>query len=183
MNDAEKKAARVAQWRPFVAECLGREPRGFRDVAALNRRGQPSVIEVCSVVDDKPFPTLYWLIDAELSLNIDRLEAAGWIAKLQNEIENSVEFQRRMYSDHRAHIALRDSLLSDDDRRVLSANGMASALSSRGIGGISEPDRVRCFHTWYAAHLVVPNSVGAVIDRLLNGTIEAPLIEAPPIDI
>jgi hypothetical protein len=183
MNDAQKKAARVAQWRPFVAECLGREPRGFRDVAALNTRGQPSVIEVCSVVDGKPFPTLYWLIDAALSLDIDRLEAAGWIAKLQNEIAHSSEFQRRMYNDHRAHIELRDSLLSDDDRRVLSANGMASALSDRGIGGISEPDRVRCFHTWYAAHLVVPNSVGAVIDRLLSGAIEGPLIETPPVDI
>ena len=66
---------------------------------------------------------------------------------------------------------------------MLAANGMASALSDRGIGGISEPDRVRCFHTWYAAHLVVPNSVGAVIDRLLSGAIEGPLIETPPVDI
>tara|TARA_Y100000385_G_scaffold58487_1_gene56341 strand:+ start:229 stop:759 length:531 start_codon:yes stop_codon:yes gene_type:complete len=176
MTEIEKKAARVAQWRPFVAKCLGREPRGFRDVVAFNTRGEPSVIQVCSVVDGKPFPTLYWLIDAALSLDIDRLEAAGWIAKLQNEIADSSAFQRRMHHDHRAHIALRDSLLSDDDRRLLAANGMASALSDRGIGGISEPDRVRCFHTWYAAHLVVPNSVGTVIDRLLSGAIEAPLI-------
>ena len=100
MNDADKKAARVAQWRPFVAECLGREPRGFRDVAALNARGEPSVIEVCSVVDGKPFPTLYWLIDAALSLDIDRLEAAGWIAKLQSEIAGSSAVS---YTHLRAH--------------------------------------------------------------------------------
>jgi hypothetical protein len=29
----------------------------------------------------------------------------------------------------------------------------------------------------------VPNSVGAVIDRLLSGVIEAPLIETTPVDL
>ena len=68
--------ARVAQWYDFVTERLGREPRGFCDVSAFNDNGQPAVIRVSSVVDGKPFPTLFWLIDAEISLKIDRLEAA-----------------------------------------------------------------------------------------------------------
>ena len=53
------------------------------------------------------------------------------------------------------------------ERKLLASNNMLSALSKRGIGGISEPDRIRCFHTWYAAHMVVPNAVGEIVDQLL----------------
>ena len=28
----------------------------------------------------------------------------------------------------------------------------------------SEINRIRCLHTWYAAHLVVPNTIGAMLD-------------------
>ncbi|MED5355849.1 MAG: DUF501 domain-containing protein [Pseudomonadota bacterium] len=167
MMDVQKSGERVAQWRDFVAERLGREPRGFRDVAAFNAEGMPASIRVSSIVDGKPFPTLYWLIDAELSLNIDRLEASGWIARVQSEIAKNADFRRRMQQDHAAHINLRDGYLLDEERKLLASKNMLSALSKRGIGGISEPDRIRCFHTWYAAHMVVPNAVGEIVDRLL----------------
>ena len=167
MNQTEKAGERVALWRDFVAERLGREPRGFRDVAAYNAKGLPASIRVSSIVDGKPFPTLYWLIDAELSLHIDRLEAAGWIARVQSEIATNEAFRQRMQHDHAKHVALRDGYLLDEDRKLLASNNMLAALSKRGIGGISEPDRIRCFHTWYAAHMVVPNCVGKIVDRLL----------------
>jgi hypothetical protein len=167
MIEAEKSGERVARWRDFVAERLGREPRGFRDVAAFNAEGLPASIRVSSIVDGKPFPTLYWLIDAKLSLNIDRLEAAGWIARVQSEIANNAGFRQRMQQDHAVHIALRDGFLLDEERELLASNNMLAALSKRGIGGISEPDRIRCFHTWYAAHMVVPNCVGHIVDQLL----------------
>ena len=75
-----------------------------------------------------------------------------------------------MQQDHAAQIILRDGYLLDEERKVLAANNMLSALSKRGIGGISEPDRIRCFHTWYAAHMVVPNAVGDIVDQLLADT-------------
>ena len=167
MIAADKSGERVARWRDFVAERLRREPRGFRDVAAFNAEGLPASIRVSSIVDGKPFPTLYWLIDAELSLHIDRLEAAGWIARVQSEIAINAVFRQRMQHDHAKHVALRDGYLLDDDRKILASNNMLAALSKRGIGGISEPDRIRCFHTWYAAHMVVPNCVGKIVDQLL----------------
>jgi hypothetical protein len=54
-----------------------------------------------------------------------------------------------------------------DERAYLTAQGMLSALDARGIGGIAEPDRIRCLHTWYAAHLVRPNTIGGLVDELL----------------
>ena len=42
MQISEQKDSRVAQWRDFVTERLGREPRGFCDVSAFNAAGRTS---------------------------------------------------------------------------------------------------------------------------------------------
>ena len=167
---AGESKARVSQWYDFVTERLGREPRGFCDVSAFNEKGQPAVIRVSSVVDGKPFPTLFWLIDAEISLKIDRLEAAGWIAELQKMVYESSAIKLQMKQAHEAHNKLRNGFLGEEERMLLESRGMMSALSDRGIGGIQEPDRIRCLHTWYAAHMVEPNCVGVAVDQLMDST-------------
>ncbi len=135
--------------------------------------GEPAVIRVASVVDGKPFPTLFWLIDAALCLQLDRLEAAGSIARLQTMIDDSDALRQSMILDHKHHNALRDTFLEPDERQLLESSGMMAALTERGIGGITDPSRVRCLHTWYAAHRVQPNTVGRLTDALL---------EASPVD-
>ena len=147
---------------------IGQGSRGLRAVAGFNAAGFPSVIRVASVVDEKPFPTLYWLIDPDYCLAIDRLEASGWIATVQAKINESSALQQLMALDHQQHIQLRRQFLLDKEQDFLNDSGMESALNERGIGGIADFARVRCFHTWYAAHLVVPNSIGKLIDTLLN---------------
>ena len=153
--------------RARVAELLGREPRGLRAVVVSDDRGDPLVIRVASVVDGKPFPTLYWLLGEAMCLRIDRLEAAGWIAALQQRVDGSENLRQAMLEDHDRHRRERDGFLSVDERAYLTAQGMLSALDARGIGGIAEPDRIRCLHTWYAAHLVTPNTIGGLVDELL----------------
>ena len=153
--------------RARVAALLGREPRGLRAIPVADAHGEPLVIRVASVVDDKPFPTLYWLVGAELCLQIDRLEAAGWIARLQDRVDASTTLQQAMHDDHARHREARSRFLSDAERQLLRERGMQAALDERGIGGISEPTRIRCLHTWYAAHLVTPNTIGRSVDELL----------------
>ena len=157
----------TADQRARVAVLLGREPRGLRAIPVADECGDPLVIRVASVVDDKPFPTLYWLVGAELCLRIDRLEAAGWIARLQDRVDASTTLRQAMQDDHARHREARSRFLSDAERQLLSERGMQAALDERGIGGISEPTRIRCLHTWYAAHLVSPNTIGRLIDELL----------------
>ena len=56
--------------------------------------------------------------------------------------------------------------------------GYFDSLQQRGIGGIEKPDRIRCLHTtWYAAHLVAPNTVGELVDAhwLESERTESPL--------
>ncbi len=157
----------TADQRARVAALLGREPRGLREIPVADAHGEPLVIRVASVVDDKPFPTLYWLVGAELCLRIDRLEAAGWISRLQDRVDASTTLQQAMQDDHARHREARSRFLSDAELQLLTKKGMQAALDERGIGGISEPTRIRCLHTWYAAHLVTPNTIGQLVDELL----------------
>ena len=155
----------TAQLRSRVAELLGREPRGLEAIAVADSNGSPMVIRVASLVDDTPFPTLFWLVDPALSYRIDRAEAGGLIKRLQQRIDSDPELQRRLRDDHRAHIALRDSYISSVVRKEMERLGFAGVLAEKGIGGIGYFTRIRCLHTWYAAHLVVPNTVGELLDQ------------------
>ena len=148
-----------------VAALLGREPRGFEEVMVQGEAGEPVVIRVASLVDDKPFPTLFWLVDSDTCYRIDRLEAAGLIARLQRRIDADEELKSSMREDHRTHIAQRRDHMSPLVRRRLRQLGYEDVLADRGIGGIADFTRVRCLHTWYAAHLVVSNTVGRMLDE------------------
>ena len=163
----------VADIAPTVAQIqrvtalLGREPRGLRAIAVSEAGGEPVVIRVASVVEGRPFPTLYWLVGARVTLQLDRLEAAGWVARLQTEVDASADLRTRMMEDHKRHQAQRARFLMPEEAQLLEDARMETAVSERGIGGISDPDRIRCLHTWYAAHLVNANSIGELIDRVL----------------
>ena len=148
-----------------VAQLLGREPRGLRAIAVSSPGGGPMVIRVASLVDDKPFPTLFWLVDADLSYRIDQAEAGGLIKRLQQRVNSDVGLRQAMARDHASHIALRAEYITPSEQRRLRQLGMAEVLARRGIGGIADFTRIRCLHTWYAAHLVVPNTVGAMLEE------------------
>ena len=167
MNSAPELSLPSEAQRRRVATLLGRDPRGLRAIPVLDGEGEPLVIRVASIVDGKPFPTLYWLVGSDICLRIDRLEAAGAIAELQRRVDTSEVLRSAMLEDHARHRKERAGFLSSEERQVLQARGMQAALDERGIGGIAEPDRIRCLHTWYAAHLVTPNAVGTLVDELL----------------
>jgi uncharacterized protein len=147
-----------------VAVLLGRSPRGLEEIAVTGPAGEPVVIRVASLVDDKPFPTLFWLVDPALCYRIDQLEAGGLIKQLQQRIDADTDLQRRMRDDHLAHIALRDRYMPLQIRLRFQELGYADALVNKGIGGIADFTRIRCLHTWYGAHLVVANTVGGLLD-------------------
>ena len=56
MMEVQKSGERVAQWRDFVAERLGREPRGFRDVAAFNAEVCQPVFVLAQLSTESLFP-------------------------------------------------------------------------------------------------------------------------------
>ena len=164
-----------------IAVLLGRPPRGLEDIAVTGSAGEPVVIRVASLVEDKPFPTLFWLVDPALCYRIDQLEAGGLIKQFQQRVDLDANLQRGMRDDHEAYIALRDEYMRPQIRRRLEALGFGEALVSKGIGGIGDFMRIRCLHTWYGAHLVKPNTVGSMLDDLWRLQAKALLSEMPVI--
>ena len=148
-----------------VATLLGRQPRGLEEIAVARPDGQAMVIRVASLVEDKPFPTLFWLLDPDLCYRVDQVEAAGLIKQLQQRIDSDPQLQRSMREDHLAHIALREDYMAPHIRQRLAELNFSEVFASKGIGGIADFNRIRCLHTWYAAHLVVPNTVGRLLDE------------------
>ncbi len=148
-----------------VAKLIGREPRGLKSVEVFNDSGEPSVIRVSSLVDQKPFPTLFWLVDKSLVYKIDQFEAFGLINTLQQRVNLDASLREAMWRDNHNHIILRESYMTDAELTQLNAMGYLEMLRKRGIGGISNRSRVRCLHSWYAAHLVKGNTIGAMLDQ------------------
>ncbi len=150
--------------RHKISTLLGREPRGLEEVAVYDSSGQPMVIRVASLVDGAPFPNLFWLIDAGLVYRIDGDEAGGLIQQFQDQVDGDLRLREAMASDHRAYIKSRNGYMKPDVEKQLRDNNYYEVLQRRGIGGIEDFGRIRCLHTWYAAHLVVPNTVGDLLD-------------------
>ena len=149
----------------IVAELLGREPRGLESIEIFDEVGLPSVIRVASVVDEKPFPTMFWLVDKKLSYNLDQLEASGVISQIQEMIDESDDLRLQLFNDHLSYITLREKNMTPAIKKFLIQHDFFNQLQKRGIGGISNFSRVRCLHTYYASHLVEPNVVGNIIDE------------------
>jgi len=148
-----------------VETLLGRPPRGLADIAVRDKHGEPVVIRVDAMVADKPFPTLFWLVDKRLNFAIDQLEARGLIAQFQATIDDSNDLQAELAADHLAYIQLREQLMPESIAKALADKGFSDVLATRGIGGIANFTRIRCLHTYYGAHLVVPNVVGRLLDE------------------
>jgi len=123
------------------------------------------VIRVASLVDDKPFPTLFWLVDGDLSYRIDQAEAGGLIKQFQQRVDTEPALRDSMREDNLAYIRLRESFIDSRTQEQLESLGFAEVFAAKGIGGIGDFSRIRCLHTWYAAHLVVPNTIGVMLDE------------------
>jgi len=153
--------------RKIVAAQIGRSPRGEFTVAVRCSYGFPQVICVHPVVQGKPFPTLYWLTCPYLSKEIDHLEAAGWVKRLEARLAQDEALQSQLSAAHRDYCAQRDRLLSAAERSVLEQDGTVRGLIGRGIGGISDWQRLKCLHLHVAHEMAAGNPIGRqVLDRL-----------------
>jgi len=152
-----------------IAEQLGRTPRGLLGIERRCPYGYPQVVRVYPLVEEKPFPTLFWLTCPFLTKQIDRLEAEGWIKKMDGQIERDQALAVSLREAHRAYITERDRLLSPEDRETLEKAGMLKDLQDRGIGGTADFGRVKCLHLHVAHALARTNPIG---DRILDALSE-----------
>ncbi|GAB2803519.1 DUF501 domain-containing protein [Halomonas shantousis] len=148
----------------IITEQLGRAPRGIQAVSATDRDGTPLVLRMESIIDDKPFPTLYWLCSERLKIELSHIEARGVIKELEARLQREPDFLAAYHRSHEDYVAQRWQHMSPAQRDQAEALGYAELFRQRGIGGIGNWDQVRCLHTQYAHHLCGDNVIGQWLD-------------------
>ncbi|WP_417581000.1 DUF501 domain-containing protein [Nitrincola sp.] len=148
----------------IITRQLGRKPRGIAAIAHATPAGVPVVLQMRSLVADKPFPTLYWLCSQDLDKAIARIESTGWIKALEDELQQDDALRDVYRQQQIAYVEQRWQLMNAVDRAQIEALGFQELFNKLGIGGIAQWDKVRCLHMQYAHHLVADNLVGQRMD-------------------
>ncbi|MGE5225981.1 MAG: DUF501 domain-containing protein [Planctomycetaceae bacterium] len=135
-----------------VREQLGREPTTAFRVIARCTGGHPLVIRNAPFgPDGSPFPTTYWLTCPEAVKAVSRVEAEGWIGRLNERYEVDEGFRAEVDAAHEEAAAERGADLPE-------------ARDWGGVGGTRRG--IKCFHAHYANHLAGGRDrVGAWVAR------------------
>ncbi|NPV79408.1 MAG: DUF501 domain-containing protein [Firmicutes bacterium] len=160
----------------IITRQLRRRPRGLAGVARRCPWGAPMVVITHPLFEGRRiFPTIYWLTCPFLVKAIAKLESEGEIARISQEFSEDKELYSRLIEAHRLYAEDRLSLLSEEERAILSRERpqLWTALSGRGVAGVRYQDEnargVKCLHGHYAHFLSgKENPVGEVVERKLQ---------------
>jgi len=135
VEHGELRAADLAA----VAEQLDREPTVLFTVSARCTGGHPLVIRNAPLdADNAPFPTVYWLTCPDAVKDVSRLEADGWIARLNERADEDETFRGAIAAAHEE---------AAEDR----ARDLPEARAWGGVGGTRRG--IKCLHAHYANRL------------------------------
>jgi exopolyphosphatase / guanosine-5'-triphosphate,3'-diphosphate pyrophosphatase len=109
--------------------------------------GHPLVIRNHPIDQDgNPFPTLFWLTCPEAVKAVSRLESAGWIKRLGDEVEVDPDLRTGLRRAHEEYARARGDLVPGAERWG-------------GVGGTARG--IKCLHAHYAYHLAGgPDPIG-----------------------
>jgi hypothetical protein len=153
--------------RELIASQMGRAPRGNYAIACRCVHGHPQVLRVPPVVDEKPFPTLYWLTCPFLCRAVSELEAEGWVGRLEQRLAAEAELRAALDRADGEYVAARRELLSVEEEKELARRGQLRELEARGIGGIADRTRLKCLHLHVAHALAGRNPIGEIALHML----------------
>ena len=150
----------------LVSEYLGRPARGVLGIAARNTAGEPLVVLTAPRLDDgTPFPTLYYLCHPDAVAAASRLEAAGFMAELNERLRVDQQLAAEYRSAHERYIADRERIAQVPEIAGVSAGGM--------------PTRVKCLHALFAHSLARGRGANPVGDIALAESDWQPDIKEP----
>jgi hypothetical protein len=150
--------------KEIIRSQIGREPQGIVKVAVRAKNGVPLVLQMRSMVNGKPFPTLYWLCSKDLLKAIGTLETRGLVKDIEQRLQEDDELRASFFANQQQYVAKRNQQMILEDKQQIEARGFEEMFQKYGIGGISQWDKVRCLHMQYAHHLVDTNVVGEILD-------------------
>lgn len=154
----------TAEQLEVIRQQLGREPVGLTGIAVQTDAGVPLVLQMPALVDDKPFPTLFWLCSKDIYQAIAEIETAGGVKLLEQELVEDEELRAAHLADQQRYADLRWSTVSQEQKAKIDKLGFSHLYQQYGIGGISQWDKIRCLHMQYAYHLAEGSAIGHILD-------------------
>ena len=151
----------------LIARQMGRVPRGDYVIARRCIHGFPQVLQVPPVVEEKPFPTLYWLTCPLFCRAVSELEGGGWVGRLEQRLAAEAELRTALGRADVEYVGARRRLLAAKEERELAERGQLRELDARGIGGIADRRRLKCLHLHVAHALVDRNPIGDIVLGML----------------
>ena len=155
-----------AEWRwadsdrQAVLQDLGREPRGVLGVGARGSQGRPLVVVTAPrLPDGTPFPTTFYLTDAELVTACSRLEAEHFMEHLSQTLADNEALRTEYEGAHRDYLARRSLAGS------VSGVGEVVEIEDFSAGGM--PTRVKCLHALIGHSLAAGPGVNPIGDLTL----------------
>ncbi len=133
---------------------LGRPMRDVLGIAARCVCGKPMVVQTSPRLSHgEPFPTFYYLTHPNTSALLSGLEAAGYMAKLQEMLEADPELRAKYLAAHESYLAEREAIDHVAEVEGISAGGM--------------PTRVKCLHALAAHSLAKGPGINPIGDLAL----------------
>jgi len=137
--------------RAVVEQQLGRTPRALLRVVCRCPFGSPAVTEQAPYdVHGEPFPTTYYLTCPQLVASVARLEAAGGVERWNARARENQELETSLRSATEEQRMIRRELAGG----LVGRDGGASL--DLGIGGATDPERLKCLHAHVAFALARP---------------------------
>lgn len=162
-HEALDAAARV----PSAADLdtLSRQlNRPVRDVVEIGARcicGNPLVATTAPRLSSGiPFPTTYYLTHPVITSAVSRLEAAGLMNEMNEELGHNEELAKAYEQAHFEYLAVRDAI---GER---SGTGAVPEIAGVSAGGM--PTRVKCLHVLVGHSLAAGAGVNPLGDRALE---------------
>jgi hypothetical protein len=155
----------LQQHLAIIEQQLGRPPRALKAIAASSNSGVPLVLKMHPLMDNKPFPTLYWLSSKDLHKAISQIEMTGMVKQLEQQLQGDPKWMAAYQENQRAYVAERWANCSAQDLKQLAQLGYTALFDTYGIGGLRDWQQVRCLHMQYAHHLCGENVIGQWLDE------------------
>ncbi len=172
----------------WVAQQLGRKPRGLVRVAKRDDQGMPLVLATAPIRHVRkrvtPYADLYWLACPSRALHLAQLESGGAIRRVESQLHDDAAMMGALTENHRVYVATRrawgESVVRGDDGpiarptesapSVKTADGvellaLLALLDKRGIAGVQCWSSVKCLHAHVAYDLVHGDGVVAELLR------------------
>ena len=128
----------------IIENLLGKKPQGEYQILIRDETNHPLVLENAPFFyDGTPMPTRFWLLESNIFKAVSKLESAGGVKKVQEEID--LETIQKIHSEYEKN---RDQLIDD---------GYLGPKPSGGVGGTRRG--VKCLHAHVANFLATKNDV------------------------